>query len=120
MMTAATTPLFDQVLHDMALMLFDFNKAEFRSSKSHSRMQPIAHIALEMIEHNEEASWMEQVIVAVILGCFAGPWEPEYIQRNNKYLQSLFDPLTRPMDAQQQIAAEPKVQGLLETWGIKL
>jgi hypothetical protein len=110
--------LYTEVLHDCAWMLDRFNQSEFKRDTPQNREAVLARIYFEKTDYNEQASWLEKVIVEVILIGFAGPWEPQWLERHKPLLKKLLEPSNRPVDALEQLATCPQVTSALKTFGI--
>jgi hypothetical protein len=110
--------LFTKVMHECAWMLEAFNRGQLKESNPQSRELVLNRIYFEMTDYNEQASWLEKVIVELVLIAFAGPWELQIVERHKAFLRKLLELHNRPLDALEQIANEPRVKSRLEGYGI--
>ena len=106
--------LWNRVIYDCGSMFFSFSSWNIYSEGKKVAIQDVlGHMHLELEDHNEQASWIERVMIAVVLLGFAGTHTEECQQISIKYLNKLLAKENRPPDALEQISQWPSLNALL-------
>ncbi len=110
--------LWHRVIYDCETMILSFSCGNFHFSKKVSYEQVIAHASFEMVDQNEQASWIEQVMIGVVVLSFSGACTEEFRQIGANYLNKLLAKENRPPDALEQINQWPTLKAYLDIPGV--